>query len=604
MSRAASCSFTHNFCCLDDKNADLVPSRCAKDRLFSAGLGENRVTFQGCHADPQKFKDVIMEAFPKLRQGGGFELLKISGNTRSRYLSLIPCPNEGYHVKYLKDPQNQIGHATIFIRPLQRNLEVESASLPSRDELIGPPQKCVVCGDEFPFAAIKSHSDECVRSVEVSGEVVSERATERATSSSTESTVLRQERNVANPSIRDCAMQDQENMMVSPLITVDQESTELDDWKFEPDATEASKKYRQNLFKTHESGKELSFQMDMRESPEDRERAILSFYKMANVEWACPLKCTLHGDPAIGDGVTRHVFDTVMSKLQHGFELQLVPGGTLLFEGEKDHLIPSTSQSFLDSDFFVVAGRIIGHSFLHGGPCLTGLSPAIIHVLFGGSPETATIDVLDCVDTDVRQAIEMLKGTGELSEEEKRVITDLAVSWDLPGVTSENRRWLLDKLLIHAVLERTSKQVKQLRRGLKETLIWPLLTERKDTIHLLFPRTCDTVYTPLMILERIIWPTHDEDSEASLEDTCRLTGFLRTFIGNSSYNILRFLMKFWTGWDVLPRSLDVEVVDGNLPKSSTCYQTLKLPSHYKDYAAFERDLLAAIWSTDYGFGMV
>lgn len=72
----------------------------------------------------------------------------------------------------------------------------------------------------------------------------------------------------------------------------------------------------------------------------------------------------------------------------------------------------------------------------------------------------------------------------------------------------------------------------------------------------------------------------------------------------ASCNILRFLMKFWTGWDVLPRSLDVEVVDGNLPKSSTCYQTLKLPSHYKDYISFERDILAAIWSSDYGFGMV
>ncbi len=67
------------------------------------------------------------------------------------------------------------------------------------------------------------------------------------------------------------------------------------DWKCEPDATEASKKYRGNLLNTHERGKELLFQMDMRDSPEDRERAILTFYKMANVEWACPLKCTLHG---------------------------------------------------------------------------------------------------------------------------------------------------------------------------------------------------------------------------------------------------------------------------------------------------------------------
>lgn len=67
-----------------------------------------------------------------------------------------------------------------------------------------------------------------LRSVEVSGEVVSERATERATSSSTESTVVRQERNVVNPSITYCTMQDRESMTVSQLITIDQESTELD----------------------------------------------------------------------------------------------------------------------------------------------------------------------------------------------------------------------------------------------------------------------------------------------------------------------------------------------------------------------------------------
>ncbi|XP_057186592.1 uncharacterized protein LOC130552377 isoform X1 [Triplophysa rosa] len=392
--------------------------------------------------------------------------------------------------------------------------------------------------------------------------------------------------------------------MNSHLQTSSPTVTSAWDWKFEPDSVEASKTYREKLLQKNEMSPVLHFQMDMRDSPEDKERAILTFHKKANVEWACPFKCTLHGDPAIGDGVTRHVFATVMSKLQHGFELQLVPGGTLLFEGEKDHMIPSTSQCFLDSDLFVVAGRMIGHSFLHGGPCLTGLSPAIVHVLFGGSPETATIDILDCADVDIRQIIKKLEGTGDLSTEEKSAITDLALSWDLPAVTSENRRWLHDKLLMQAVLERTSKQLKQLRHGMKEMLIWPLLTERKDTIPLLFPRTSDALYTPKMLLERICWPDEDEDSDVSLEDTCRLTGLLRTFIENSSSNILRSLTEFWTGWDVQPRSLVVEVVDGNLPKSSTCYQTLKLPSHYRDYAAFERDFLAAICSRDYGFGLV
>ncbi|XP_034054812.1 uncharacterized protein LOC117534690 [Gymnodraco acuticeps] len=281
---------------------------------------------------------------------------------------------------------------------------------------------------------------------------------------------------------------------------------------------------------------------------------------------------------------------TLLSIYFDCFPIFAVPGGTLLFEGEQDHLIPSTSHLLLESDFFVVAGRMIGHSFLHDGPCLGGLSPAVLHVLFGGSPEEATIDIKDCVDLDIRETIKLLEGTAELSSEEKKLINELALSWDLPLVTCDNRRWLFDKLILHAVLGRTSRQVKQLRRGLKETLIWPLLTERKDTIPLLFPRASDLQCTPRMVLEKINWPTQDEDedSEVSLEDSCA--------------HLLRW---FWIGWNVLPRhGLDVTVVESNFPSSSTCFHQLKLPGHYKEYCMFERDILAAIWSTETGFGMV
>lgn len=38
-------------------------------------------------------------------------------------------------------------------------------------------------------------------------------------------------------------------------------------------------------------------------------------------------------------------------------------------------------------------------------------------------------------------------------------------------------------------------------------------------------------------LGKINWPTEDEDedTDVSLEDTCRITGFLRTFIENGKY---------------------------------------------------------------------
>lgn len=81
-----------------------------------------------------------------------------------------------------------------------------------------------------------------------------------------------------------------------------------------------------------------------------------------------------------------------------------------MFEGEEDHLIPSTSHLLLESDLFVVAGRMIGHLFLlHDGPTLCDLSPVIVHVLCGGSAEEATIELEDCADFDIRENIKLVR---------------------------------------------------------------------------------------------------------------------------------------------------------------------------------------------------
>ncbi len=82
--------------------------------------------------------------------------------------------------------------------------------------------------------------------------------------------------------------------------------------------------------------------------------------------------------------------------------------GTRLFECQADHLISSSSQVLVQSDLFKMAGRMIGHSFLHGGPPLTGVSPAVLHVLLGGSPEKATIVLEDVADIDIRETIQLV----------------------------------------------------------------------------------------------------------------------------------------------------------------------------------------------------
>ncbi|TDH08955.1 hypothetical protein EPR50_G00103450 [Perca flavescens] len=190
--------------------------------------------------------------------------------------------------------------------------------------------------------------------------------------------------------------------------------------------------------------------MDVRDSEEDRERELLLFYKQQQ-EWACPLHCTLVGDVAIGEGVMRYFMTTIISKLQFGFSLDLGGmGRTLLFEGEPDHLVPAASEALIESNLFRVAGRMLAHTFLHDGPHVTGLSPAVIHVLFNGDPEMATVVTEDCPDLHIRSIIELLEHE-ELTPEQKDTVSDLSMSWVLPAVTKTNRRWLHNKLLLHAV---------------------------------------------------------------------------------------------------------------------------------------------------------
>ncbi|KAI7789685.1 hypothetical protein IRJ41_018220, partial [Triplophysa rosa] len=351
--------------------------------------------------------------------------------------------------------------------------------------------------------------------------------------------------------------------------------------------------------------------IDLRSSISDQESMLIAFYKACNVKWACPLKTRLEGDPAIGEGVNHFLFSMITQKLKCGFHLNFGNTHTTrFFDGEPDHLVPSSSAHLVDSDLFFVAGRMIGHCFLHGGPPLSGLSPAVVHVISGGSAETAVVEISDCPDLDLHQKIILLDGDSELTPEEKESVNDLCFSWDLPPINTSNRRWLYERLLHHAVIGHTMRQIKQLRKGLKETMLWPLLCQRTDVLPVIFPREINDVLTQECVLNSITWPSmvknndDDNDDECSLEDQRRVAGYLRQFIENASSPELKALVKFWVGWEVPTTSLKLEVTYSNLPKASTCFETLRLPSRYEDFQAFKKELLACISTVDTGFGLV
>ncbi|XP_062320451.1 uncharacterized protein LOC134022716 [Osmerus eperlanus] len=242
----------------------------------------------------------------------------------------------------------------------------------------------------------------------------------------------------------------------------------------------------------------------------------------------------------------------VMEKIQFGFDLDFEnTTRTLLFNGTGDHKVPSTSKALIDGDLFRVAGRAIGHSFIHGGPRFTGLSPAMLQLIVKSKEESAALEVADCPDTDVVDVVSVLDSQRELNPQEQCEVNNLAFSWDLPPINNNNRRWLAEKILQHAVIERRRTQMKQLRRGLKERGVVTMIKERPALSEVLFPRSAEQVMDSQTILKRIIWPmpdSEDEDDHSNVEETCLVTGFLRDYIEKGSSQELQLLLKFWTGW--------------------------------------------------------
>lgn len=99
---------------------ETVPDKPTKKQLTDAGLGEKRMTLTKSK-DPQYFRETLYEKFPKLRDGGGFELLRSSARIA---LEKICMPANGYNTQFLSD-ESGLGGAICYIRPIQEHLSLE-----------------------------------------------------------------------------------------------------------------------------------------------------------------------------------------------------------------------------------------------------------------------------------------------------------------------------------------------------------------------------------------------------------------------------------------------------------------------------------------------
>ena len=126
---------------------------------------------------------------------------------------------------------------------------------------------------------------------------------------------------------------------------------------------------------------------------------------------------------------------------------------TALFEGQTDHLVPSLSAALLECDLFMMAGRMVGHSAIHGGPTLSGLSPAVIDAVTCRAKEIVVISRKKAADTGslLTHFICLALGLLSMKQMERNCIishVERLVSWIsidmLPGVSGSSLLCTLD----------------------------------------------------------------------------------------------------------------------------------------------------------------
>ena len=105
---------------------------------------------------------------------------------------------------------------------------------------------------------------------------------------------------------------------------------------------------------------------------------IMGIYKNPRMRLTVTPRVRFEGEDGVGCGPVREFFVNIIKIIAEGIHSS--SGKPLVFlEGEADHRLPIHDQALRLTGAFKALGKMIGHSILHGGPGLHGLSPAVKH---------------------------------------------------------------------------------------------------------------------------------------------------------------------------------------------------------------------------------
>ena len=141
---------------------------------------------------------------------------------------------------------------------------------------------------------------------------------------------------------------------------------------------------------------------------------LMKIYKDPKIDLRNSPDVTFIGEIAAdAGGPTKEFFQIAVESL---FEIDDFVGFSL-FTGERGHYVPLCNVDAIISGCFLMVGKLLAHSILHGGPGIPGLAPAIAKYLMTGSVAESEnlVQVEDLPDIELRSIIEKMVYPNALS---------------------------------------------------------------------------------------------------------------------------------------------------------------------------------------------
>ena len=99
-------TWIHDICILGKRDENKTPDRPRMDKLLQASLGKMKLVFPNKKASHDEFQSFLEEKFPRLRDGGGIEVMRaVGGGGGQQDLHLVPLGREGYTLAHVRGSQ-------------------------------------------------------------------------------------------------------------------------------------------------------------------------------------------------------------------------------------------------------------------------------------------------------------------------------------------------------------------------------------------------------------------------------------------------------------------------------------------------------------------